>query len=135
MNILQQFITGRADRQKSAVANAAQPITRAEFNTLVKAVEGLITDFDAVASPDKIASVLNQAVTEAMKESLRANTRSVAANMARLAGADRGFLVPADDRQPLALPGDEKQVVNAKTEQRGGTRGVRINGNLVPAGD
>ncbi|WP_147276160.1 hypothetical protein [Sphingomonas aracearum] len=68
----------------------------------------MIEDFDTVTSPDKIASVLNQAVKEAAGD-MMANTR-----------ADRTHLAPKDDDALVAPPrvSPVREIVNAKPGAR-----------------
>lgn len=129
-NIIQQFLTGRAERQTAHVSNAEQPVTRADFeklatlvNAMAKAVEGLIEDVGAATDPAKMQAVFNTALKDVMP----------AINAARRGAAPRTFLAPAGDppadglgdimppipprrsalhvngngdRKPLALPAD-----------------------------
>jgi hypothetical protein len=67
-NLIQNFLATRAAKTpKQPVTNDGQAVTRAEFNTLLQAVHGLIEDFDAVASPDKLQAALNSAFESALK--------------------------------------------------------------------
>lgn len=66
-SLIQNFLAARAAKpDKQPVTNAEQSVTRAEFNTLLKAVHGLIEDFDAVVSPEKLQAALNSAIKDAM---------------------------------------------------------------------
>lgn len=117
-NRLQAFLTARAARPKVPVTNDAQPVTRAEYNTLLQAVHGLIEDVDAILQPGKIEAALSEAVTNALKslDDGKPGAR-VMANGRR----DHGFLIPPDDD-------DDKPV-------KGVTNGARIGGYLLPEGD
>ncbi len=92
MNAFTQFLAARAAKGAKPVVNADTPVSRAEFNTLSQAVAGLIEDFDAVASPDKLAAVINAAMTEVVKD--------VAPTLVN--ARDRSRLAPSDDE--LAAP-------------------------------
>lgn len=121
-NLLQQFVAARAARQKQPVTNDAQPVTRAEFNVLAKAVEGLVEDVEAIFEPGKIERALGEAVTNALKSLeatplSQANTRGNRQSLAP-AGDDEGNTMPPPrtrsmransrtlPRPPLALPAD-----------------------------
>lgn len=66
-SLIQNFLAARAAKsEKQPVANAEQSVTRAEFNTLLQAVHGLIEDFDAIVSPEKLQAALNSAIKDAM---------------------------------------------------------------------
>ena len=126
-NILQQFITSRAERQKEVVTNTEQPVTRAEFNTLVLAVHGLIEDMDAAMSPEKLAAAMNAAFSEATKG------RTPLAN-ARRGTASHTFLAPAGEP-------DGDNVGNIMPPVTGKPSALRVNGGnggrtfLAPKGD
>lgn len=120
--IMQKFIADRAKR--APVTNDSQPVTRAEFNTLVQAVHGLIEDFEAATSPEKLAGAFNAALKEAIP------TTNAQQNRYDTAGIRGKYLLPPDDdslgnimpprpatpamsnnaksaaRPPLALPAD-----------------------------
>jgi hypothetical protein len=94
-NLIQSFLASRAKAAKQPVTNAAQPVTREEFNTVLRAVNALIEDFDAITSPDKIRAVFNAAINEA----------GVTTNARRAPG---GFKLPAQDENfDLAPAGDD----------------------------
>lgn len=95
-NLIQQFITGRAERQ-THLANGEQPVTREDFDRLAglvtnmsKAVEGLIEDFETVTGKK-----LETAITNALKDA------KVVPN-----GKRTTFTPPSSARKPLALPAD-----------------------------
>ncbi|WIA57635.1 hypothetical protein N6H05_07510 [Sphingobium sp. WTD-1] len=116
-NVIQQFLAGRAERQASHITNAEQPVTRAEFNTLVRAVHGLIEDVDAALSPEKLTATMNAAFGEAMK------------GRAPIANARRGnplsqYLAPSDD--------DDGQAI---ANQRNGRPAANKRLYLAPEGD
>lgn len=93
MNPFQQFLAARAAKAGTPpVVNQGQPVSRDEFNTLSRAVAALIEDFDTVASPDKIKSVVNEAFVAATKD-MTTNT-----------GGDRGNLVPTEDGRGVRIP-------------------------------
>jgi len=78
-SLLQQFVAQRAARQKKPVTNDAQPVTRAEFNTLVQAVHGLIEDFEAATAPEKMQEVFANALkplVDGVKPATNANALS-----------------------------------------------------------
>lgn len=58
--ILEKFLASRAARQP--VTNESQPVTREEFNTLARAVEGLVQDVEAALSPEQLGKALNAAL-------------------------------------------------------------------------
>lgn len=123
MNAFTQFLAKRAEKGgKAPLANADAPVTRAEFNTLSRAVAALIEDFDAVATPEKIAAVINEAVEEAAKAvTPTGNARD---NRLHLAPSDADELVAPPRRvktdtlanartaarKPLALPADRSHL-------------------------
>ncbi|MBB4099785.1 hypothetical protein [Sphingomonas kyeonggiensis] len=121
MNILQQFIAVREQRAKQAITNEAQPaITRAEFATLVKAVEGLVQDMEVLTSPEKLAGVFNAALKEAMPAT---NGR-------------RPLALPADRHAYLAPPGDEPELrTNGGPAERKPLALSADHGFLAPAGE
>jgi hypothetical protein len=93
--LLQQFVAQRAARQKKPITNDSQPVTRAEFSTLVQAVHGLIEDFAAATDPQKMQGAISEALNSALKEA----PGSTAPRQ-----PDRGrYLLPSDDddAQPL----------------------------------
>lgn len=121
-SIISRFVAGRPavkPQPRQQIANVADTVSRADFdklaqvvNTMAKAIEGLIEDFDTVTSPDK----LQQTVANAFKGiTPPAGRVPLALKPLR---ADRGFMAPADDpvdmqvnkdskgRAPLALPAD-----------------------------
>lgn len=66
-SLIQNFLAARAAKsERQPVANAEQSVTRAEFNTLLQAVHGLIEDFDTIASPEKLQAAFNSAIKDAM---------------------------------------------------------------------
>ena len=67
MNLLQQFLATRAAKGGKPVANSDAPVTRDEFNTVLRAVNALIEEVDLITSPDKLKAVMNEALTEAAK--------------------------------------------------------------------
>lgn len=91
--LLQQFVAQRAARQKKPVTNDGQPVTRAEFNTLVQAVHGLIEDFAAATDPQKMQGAISEALNNALKE-------TPGSTVARHSGR---YLLPSDgdDARPL----------------------------------
>jgi len=93
-NLLQQFVAARAARKP--VTNDAQPVTRAEFNTLVEAVHGLIEDMEAATSPEKLTAAFNAALKEAAPTT----------NAARVKGK---FLLPSDDEDDGAAVTNKRQ--------------------------
>ena len=109
MNAFQTFLAARAAKAGTPpVANQSAPVSRDEFNTLSRAVAALIEDFDTVASPDKIAAVVNQAFVTATKD-MTTNT-----------GGDRGVLVPTEDGGSvrIALPARRAAPVNNAGKRR-----------------
>ena len=126
VNKLRQFIVGAG--QKSLTANSDpdqnRPVTRAEFNTLALAVNGLIEDFAAATSTEKMTEAMNAAVTPLLARlqtngsgvrghyrpplALPAEGEGFGAEMRANGLRDRGYLLPADDnpRPPLALKAD-----------------------------
>lgn len=97
-NILQQFLADRAKRQP--VTNDAPQVTRPEFNTLAKVVEGLVEDIEAATSPEKIQKVFTDALNSALKD-VPATGGSPATNALRSrydASRVRGeYRAPVDD--------------------------------------
>lgn len=64
-NLLKDFLAARAGKPpKQAATNEAQPVTRAEFGTLVKVVEALVEDVQAATSPENLAKVFNAALKD-----------------------------------------------------------------------
>jgi len=104
-NLLQQFVAQRAARQKKPVTNDAQPVTRAEFNTLVEAVHGLIEDFEAATSPEKMQEVFSEAFNAALKD---------APAVANVAGPRGKYLVPSDDDESAPKSGEARNRRGAK---------------------
>lgn len=126
VNKLRQFIVGAG--QKSLTANSDpdpnRPVTRAEFNTLALAVNGLVEDFAAATSTEKMTEAMNAAVKPLLAglqtngSGVRGQFRAPLALPAEGEGwgaqtlangrRDRGFIPPADDnpRKPLALKAD-----------------------------
>jgi hypothetical protein len=90
-NLIANFLASRA---KQPITNEAQPVSRAEFAAVAKAVEILITDIDAALSPEKLGAVINTALKEA---------GVTVTNTAAAAPAPR--LMPGR-RAPLVLPND-----------------------------
>lgn len=117
-SIMSRFIAGRpAPQQRQQIGNVADTVSKADFdklvstvNTMAKAVEGLIEDFDAVTSPEKLKAVVNAAFKEIPPPAGQRQPLALK--------ADRGFIAPADNatdmqvnkdakgRAPLALPAD-----------------------------
>lgn len=126
VNKLRQFIVGAG--QKSLTANSDpdqnRPVTRAEFNTLALAVNGLIEDFAAATSTEKMTEAMNAALKPLLANmqtnvggvrgqfraplALPAEGEGLGAEMRANGLRDRGYLVPADEdpRKPLALKAD-----------------------------
>lgn len=112
-NIIQDFITGRAERQRERITNAEQPVTRKEFTVLAAAVTGLIEDVEAVLKPERITAAINAAMKE----------------VAPIANARRGnplsqYLAPSDD--------DDGQAI---ANQRNGRPAANKRLFLAPEGD
>ena len=84
-SLIDRFVAAKG--QRKSVTNDVQ-VTRAEFNTLAKAVEILINDLEAATSPEKLQAALNSALQAAERQSGSA------------ADAQNRRLRP-----PLALPG------------------------------
>lgn len=131
-NVIQQFLAGRAERQTAHISNinaereaphvanssyTPKPVSRAEFNTLVQAVHGLIEDVDAALSPEKLTAAMNAAFGEAMKG------RAPIANARRINPLSQ-YLAPSDD--------DEGQTI-ANARRRGPVPANRL--FLAPEGD
>jgi hypothetical protein len=119
-SIISRFVSGRtaakAPQQRQQIANVGDTVSRADFdklaqvvNTMTKAIEGLIEDFDAMASPERLQTLVNAAF-----KGVSSGGRPPLALK-----ADQGFLAPKDDddggvrvntgqkgRAPLALPAD-----------------------------
>ena len=95
-SLIQNFLAARAAKEpKPPVANAAQSVTRAEFNTLVQAVHGLIEDIDAATSPEKLQAALNSALKPfEQSTTMKTNVGKVSGKY-RLPGGD-------DDIAPIA---------------------------------
>lgn len=94
MNLLQQFLATRAAKGGKPVANSDAPVTRDEFNTVLRAVNALIEEVDLITSPDKLKAVMNEALTEAAK--------SAPPTVDARARADRASLAPTDEPTELA---------------------------------
>lgn len=111
-SILDNFLAARANRQP--VTNDAQPVTRAEFNTLARAVEGLVQDLEAALTPEKLTAALNAALEPLV---------NAAAPKTNAQSAFSQYCPPADD--------DDKDPI---TNRRRGARGRRDQ-FIAPEGD
>jgi hypothetical protein len=101
-NLLKDFL---ANRVAKPITNEAQPVTRAEFSTLVRVVEALVEDVQIATSPEKLTAAMNAAV-KPLLDGLQVNGAGTGRHRPPLAlKADRGFIAP---------PGDDDIKVNAK---------------------
>lgn len=109
MNPFQQFLAARAAKGNTPpVVNQSAPVSRDEFNTLSRAVAALIEDFDTVASPDKIKSVVNEAFVAATKN------MTTNAGPARTTAENRAHLAPKDDPVDTAPARSTAPVANGR---------------------
>lgn len=119
-SLIQRFVAGRSssNSQRQAIGNEGQAVSRADFdklastvNTMAKAIEGLIEDFDTVASPEKLQALVNSA--------FKGIAPAPSGRPPLALKAEYSFLAPKDDddagmrvnsnpkgRVPLALPAD-----------------------------
>lgn len=96
--LIQRFLAARSDKQKPPLVTNGAEVTRAEFNTLARAVEILINELSDATSPEKLRSVLNAALDEA-----KPATNS---GRSHLAPGARRPLALKSDRAALAPQGD-----------------------------
>lgn len=119
-SLIDRFVASRAAKPApQQLANAGDHVTRADFDKLVrvvngmaKAVEGLIEDIDAATSPEKMQAVMNTALKDVMP----------AINAARRGTTPRAFLAPAGDPPADGL-GDITPPIPTRSSA------IRVNGN------
>lgn len=124
-SIMSRFVAGRAaakPQQRQQIGNVADTVSRADFDrlrdtvtTMAQAVEGLIEDFDAVTSPEKLKAVVNAAF-----KGLPASAARAPLALPATGNPLSQYKAPADDAtdmqvnkgskrsQPLALPADDR---------------------------
>lgn len=108
MNILQQYLASRAahgNPPRNPIMNDAPQVTRAEFNTLARAVEGLVQDVEAALSPEQLGKALNAALEPLVNR---------AAPKPGTPRAASRYLLPADDDDD----GDGKPVTTANSRYK-----------------